>query len=849
MKKYLIFGVLVLYALYFLIISCDSNPTQSSSPYAQTVLANNLQIIDNIEGIDLYGFNPQGVYTFRVEDNYNLIQVGDIILGTAFDGYIRRVTRRSRDRNILELETEDATLVDAIKSGGIDTTLNLSIGDTPTGYNFKLISSAKGVSVSDQGLDLSGISLYSGVTEDVNVDIKLSDGFISFDPKVEYGFGIRSSALNHFHTFVSGILNYDYNLEITSDGKFDMAGLTNIADFQYTSIQMFDTLPLLQVVSLKLDIGFVISATIDGTFSYGTKAEYNIKAGGQFNGGSLAKTWTYDFSFEERPINWLSRSNKQVQTYIRPKVIVKYYTLTCSEISIEPYSNYNTAVDSFPSWCWTANNGIDGSYNFQYRLFSDQLPSHSGDFGQQEWPRGSDCENIEDHTPPSRIDDLTAGDSTSNSMTLFWTSPGDDNNTGKASEYDIRYSISPIDVSNWDQATKFSPPPNPQVAATSDEFIVTGLGPITKYYFALKVADEISNWSPMSNVATGTTGEIEDVIAPSAVLDLFAGTPTANSMTLTWTAPGDDQYIGQATQYEIKISTEYIDQYQWFRYAAIPHPPTPQISGSDEEFLVTNLVPNTIYYFAMKSADEVSNWSGMSNMAGERTAAADLRGNIIDEFTSPVTDYTLDLAATDTSIWIINQIGDTVYNVSLSDGSLLSKFSFAPATNANLSGVAFDGTNLWLATATNIHKVDPSDGTEIDHFSYINTVGSIAGLAWGDGKLWMAGPFADIAYEVDTEIALLDGDSDSSVTNQVIFSNPPSFRGISWFEDGLFIVSWTNSQSAMVTEYDPTTGEIQQQFQIYESDPMHNPLQGGLTNDGTNFYTGGDNYRILKIQY
>lgn len=850
MKKCMIFSAFILYGLYFLFVSCGKYPTQNNSPYGKAVLSNNVKVIDNISGIDLYGINSQsGIYTFRIEDNYNTILVGDIIIGTAYDGYIRRVTGRTRDRNLLELQTESATLADAIKSGGIDTTLYLSTRTVQKGTNVELVSAAKGVSISDRGIDLSGMSLYSGVIEGVNVDVEVVDGFISFDPKVEYGFGINSNGLGHFHTGVSGALNYDYNLEISANGKFGMSGLKNIADFHYTFIQMFGTLPILQVVSLRIDMGFVISATIDGTFSCGTKAAYDIEARAQFDNNSLSETWTHESSFEERPFDWPSRSEKHIRTYIRPKVMVSYYSVTSSQISIEPYSNYDAAVSNNPSWCWEANNGIEGDYYFQFLLFDSRLSYYSEDFGQMQWTIASDCENIEDYTAPSQIDDLFAGSPTSNTIKLTWTSSGDDAQTGKATEYDIRYSTSPINLINWSQAIKCSPTPNPQSALNAEEYVVTGLSVETDYYFALKAADEISNWSPLSNMAMATTGEAEDYSSPSAISDLFAGSATPNSITLTWTAPGDDNYAGTAAQYDIRISTEYISPYEWETYVAFPNALTPSISGSDEEYIVTNLVPNTIYYFAIKSADEVLNWSDMSNMAGERTAVESGRGNIMGEFGSPVSSYTLDIASTGSSLWIINQTGDTVYNVNLSDGTLNNKLNFAPDENTNLQGVAFDGTYLWLATSSDICKIDPNNGNQLSQFRHNQIIGSITGLAWGEGKLWMTGPLMDKAYEIDTDRAILDGHSDSSITNQVIYSETRLFRGIMYFEGGLFISTWSNSESATVREYDPFSGEIRQQFQIKESDPMHNPIQGGLATDGTYFYTGGDNFRILKLRY
>ncbi len=112
-----------------------------------------------------------------------------------------------------------------------------------------------------------------------------------------------------------------------------------------------------------------------------------------------------------------------------------------------------------------------------------------------------------DTTPPAAITDLDTSNTTSNSITLSWTAPGDDGNTGTASQYDIRYSNANITEANWSSATQVGGEPAPQVAGTSQSMTVTELNPSTIYYFAIKIADEVPNWSELSNVASGTTQE------------------------------------------------------------------------------------------------------------------------------------------------------------------------------------------------------------------------------------------------------------------------------------------------------------------------------------------------------
>jgi hypothetical protein len=106
------------------------------------------------------------------------------------------------------------------------------------------------------------------------------------------------------------------------------------------------------------------------------------------------------------------------------------------------------------------------------------------------------------------------------SITLNWTAPGDDGTVGTATQYDIRYSTTAITDANWTTATQVSGESAPKAAGLAETFTVTGLASSTKYYFAIKTADEASNWSALSNVASATTS---DTVPPAAIANLSAG--------------------------------------------------------------------------------------------------------------------------------------------------------------------------------------------------------------------------------------------------------------------------------------------------------------------------------------
>ena len=209
--------------------------------------------------------------------------------------------------------------------------------------------------------------------------------------------------------------------------------------------------------------------------------------------------------------------------------------------------------------------------------------------------------------------DLATVDSSSTSVNLIWTAPGDDGPNGVATQYDIRYSLSMINESNWSSVNQASGETSPQPAGTPESFTVSNLIPATTYYFAIKSADEANNWSSMSNVVSKTT--TANQIPPSNVANLLAANPTSSSLYLSWTAPGADSNQGTASQYDIRYSTLNISDANWGGATQIHYEPTPLPAGAQQNITINGLSSSTTYYFAIKTADESLNWSGLSNIA------------------------------------------------------------------------------------------------------------------------------------------------------------------------------------------------------------------------------------------
>jgi hypothetical protein len=119
------------------------------------------------------------------------------------------------------------------------------------------------------------------------------------------------------------------------------------------------------------------------------------------------------------------------------------------------------------------------------------------------------------------------------SFQLYWTTPGDDGNIGTASYYVIKYSLTPIADSNWDQAIIAPNPPIPLAAGNQQNFVVNGLYCGGYYYFGIKTYDDVGNVSPLSNITSGYASGIPAPTPISAQIDSLAGSAMLTARTVS----------------------------------------------------------------------------------------------------------------------------------------------------------------------------------------------------------------------------------------------------------------------------------------------------------------------------
>lgn len=97
------------------------------------------------------------------------------------------------------------------------------------------------------------------------------------------------------------------------------------------------------------------------------------------------------------------------------------------------------------------------------------------------------------------------------SARLAWTAPGDDGTIGKAALYEGRYATTRPDTSSlvnfeawWNASRPIPGFPLPRIAGAADTVLVAPVGGFSadsSYFFVIRTADEVPNYSPLSNIA------------------------------------------------------------------------------------------------------------------------------------------------------------------------------------------------------------------------------------------------------------------------------------------------------------------------------------------------------------
>ncbi|PIT92054.1 MAG: hypothetical protein COU08_04340 [Candidatus Harrisonbacteria bacterium CG10_big_fil_rev_8_21_14_0_10_42_17] len=204
--------------------------------------------------------------------------------------------------------------------------------------------------------------------------------------------------------------------------------------------------------------------------------------------------------------------------------------------------------------------------------------------------------------PPTAPTNLVATAVSSSQINLTWTDTAS-NETGFTIQRKTTVSFATIDT----------------VGANVTSYNNTGLSDNTTYTYRVRAYNGNGN-SSWSNTDSATTLPIGDITPPADITNLGTFNVLPTEASFSWTTPGDDGTTGLASSYDVRyMIDDPITEANFGTAIQATNIPAPLPPGNVQTMTVTGLAQDTTYLFAMKTADEVPNTSGISNTIQLRT--------------------------------------------------------------------------------------------------------------------------------------------------------------------------------------------------------------------------------------
>ncbi|MFQ5453653.1 MAG: two-component regulator propeller domain-containing protein [Candidatus Zixiibacteriota bacterium] len=407
-----------------------------------------------------------------------------------------------------------------------------------------------------------------------------------------------------------------------------------------------------------------------------------------------------------------------------------------------------------------------------------------------------------DDTPPAAITDLSTGNPTGSSVTLDWTAPGDDNNLGKAKVYDIRYATFMITGNNFASATQVSNVPSPKVVGESESFLVAGLASNTIYYFAIRTADEVPNWSGLSNIDSTTT-----LLSGSWLVYNTANSGLPSDIIYDIAISGANKYFGTAAGMALFDGTD------WSVY----------------DTSISNIVGNHVNTVtATVSGQDI--WIGTQN-----NGANLFDGSSFVNYTESTTGLSINSVRSIATMEVDNiWIGTGNAGLFQLQNSIWTNYNFSSGdlSSNSISTLSFDSTgNLWIGYS--FGGASKFDGNNFIHYSTSDGLASNA--VWAifsdNNNIW---------FGTNNGVSVFNGVNwityntvNSSLVDDVVISVAVDLSGNKWFGtrfglsrfDGSNWITYTTENSGLPDNF----------INAIEIDMVGNLWLG--TNNGAAIYT------------
>jgi hypothetical protein len=328
----------------------------------------------------------QGIYEFQFNGNTPNYQSGDVIVGQANEGFLRKVVSSSVNGNTYVVQSEQATLTDLFKDAKINFQMNLSDKKSVNTKNgvlqeTKINYVANGVSVQESGLtyDFSNTIIYQNGT----ITFKIASGKVTFNPNYVFDIDISSSTINRIAFYADNAdLNVDCNVNLNVTQKVQLIDHTEkLADIDKKYLTWVGLVPVVVVINTKLKAKLTADINAEFNATTGFKNNFKITLGAVYENNDWTGRYGLTPTFTPKPVTMSGTVKLSQNLTITPEVSVKLYGVAGPYCIPEMWEQFNANIAS-PSLDWDAllKVGINTTVGADITIFSKTLANYSKTF-------------------------------------------------------------------------------------------------------------------------------------------------------------------------------------------------------------------------------------------------------------------------------------------------------------------------------------------------------------------------------------------------------------------------------------------------------------------------------------
>jgi hypothetical protein len=304
-------SVLAVAAVALVMVGCGE-----SGPGDEVTTAENVVVLDDVAEITSVTVAPEGLTLVTTADVG--IATGDIVVGRAGPGYLRRVTAIDQvSATEVYLHTDYASLSEAIENGTAFQSFSFSSDRSTNRSRVPVV-------------DLSGRVLYDGDVGGVPLKVTITTG--SIDLKYDYDFDIDIGffRIDKFEAVAVGSLDGVIDIAIEAGGPIDFRHELDLGGPGPFFVQDIDfnigPIPVRGSIAIDFLAGFAIRGEAEGTLTTGAEASAALRVGAHYvRGDGWGLIWDPDLSYGRHPVVWTADADIDVTAWVRPIIKTSFY--------------------------------------------------------------------------------------------------------------------------------------------------------------------------------------------------------------------------------------------------------------------------------------------------------------------------------------------------------------------------------------------------------------------------------------------------------------------------------------------------------------------------------------------